>query len=38
LLVGMRHLALSGAGEDVRRPARHLLLTASAVTLLVNPS
>lgn len=36
LLVGTRHLALSGASEDVLRPARHLLLAASVVTLLLN--
>ncbi|MGK3206912.1 hypothetical protein [Amycolatopsis sp. MEPSY49] len=36
LLVGTRHLALSGAGDDVLRPARRLLLAASVVTLLLN--
>ncbi|MDS0133211.1 MULTISPECIES: hypothetical protein [unclassified Amycolatopsis] len=36
LLVGTRHLALSGASDAVLRPARHLLLAASAVTLLLN--
>ncbi|MFB9928285.1 hypothetical protein ACFORO_09840 [Amycolatopsis halotolerans] len=36
LLVGTRHLALSGASDDVLRPARRLLLAASAVTLLLN--
>ncbi|MBE8519422.1 hypothetical protein ILP97_18235 [Amycolatopsis sp. H6(2020)] len=36
LLVGTRYLALSGASDDVLRPARHLLLAASAVTLLLN--
>ncbi|WP_410670585.1 hypothetical protein [Amycolatopsis sp. cmx-4-68] len=36
LLVGTRHLALSGADDDVLRPARRLLLAASAVTLLLN--
>ncbi|RSD13554.1 hypothetical protein [Amycolatopsis eburnea] len=36
LLVGTRHLALSGAGDDVLRSARRLLLAASAVTLLLN--
>ncbi|MEA5358297.1 hypothetical protein VA596_02010 [Amycolatopsis sp., V23-08] len=36
LLVGTRHLALTGAGEDVLRPTRRLLLAASAVTLLLN--
>lgn len=36
LLVGTRHLALSGASDDVLRPARHLLLAASVVTLLLN--
>ncbi|HEY2041273.1 hypothetical protein [Amycolatopsis sp. NBC_01480] len=36
LLVGTRHLALSGASEDVLRPARRLLLAASVVTLLLN--
>jgi hypothetical protein len=36
LLVGTRHLALSGASDDVLRPARHLLLAASSVTLFLN--
>nr|WP_236808183.1 hypothetical protein [Amycolatopsis albispora] len=36
LLAGTRHLALSGAGDDVLRPARRLLLAASLVTLLLN--
>jgi hypothetical protein len=36
LLVGTRHLALSGASDEVLRPARHLLLAASMVTLLLN--
>ncbi|MFE3170058.1 hypothetical protein ACFXPA_04815 [Amycolatopsis sp. NPDC059090] len=36
LLVGTRHLALSGADDDVLRPARRLLLAASVVTLLLN--
>ncbi|MFF5991935.1 MULTISPECIES: hypothetical protein [Prauserella] len=36
LLVGTRHLAVSGASEDVLRPARRLLLAASVVTLLLN--
>ncbi|WP_328604339.1 hypothetical protein OG943_30350 [Amycolatopsis sp. NBC_00345] len=36
LLVGTRHLALSGASEEVLRPARRLLLAASVVTLLLN--
>lgn len=36
LLVGTRQLALSGASDDVLRPARHLLLAASVVTLLLN--
>ncbi len=36
LLVGTRHLALSGADKQVLRPARHLLLAASVVTLLLN--
>ncbi|MFE6615812.1 hypothetical protein [Amycolatopsis sp. NPDC057786] len=36
LLVGTRHLALSGASEEVLRPARRLLLAASLVTLLLN--
>ncbi|NKQ54590.1 hypothetical protein HFP15_17045 [Amycolatopsis sp. K13G38] len=36
LLVGTRHLALSGASDDVLRPARRLLVGASVVTLLLN--
>lgn len=36
LLVGTRHLALSGASEEVLRPARRLLLAVSVVTLLLN--
>lgn len=36
LLVGTRHLAMTGAGDHVLRPARHLLLAASVVTLLLN--
>ncbi|WP_240519646.1 hypothetical protein [Amycolatopsis antarctica] len=36
LLVGTRHLALSGASDEVLRPARRLLLGASVVTLLLN--
>ncbi|WP_084022506.1 hypothetical protein [Amycolatopsis thermoflava] len=36
LLVGTRHLALCGASDAVLRPARHLLLAASVVTLLLN--
>lgn len=36
LLVGTRHLALSGASEKVLRPARRLLLAASVATLLLN--
>ncbi|WP_329065619.1 hypothetical protein [Amycolatopsis sp. NBC_01480] len=36
LVVGTRHLALSGASEEVLRPARRLLLAASVVTLLLN--
>ncbi|MGW4057782.1 hypothetical protein ACWEGE_05860 [Amycolatopsis sp. NPDC004747] len=36
LLVGTRHLALSGADDDIVRPARRLLLAASIVTLLLN--
>ncbi|MFC9250417.1 hypothetical protein [Amycolatopsis thailandensis] len=36
LLVGTRHLALSGASDDLLRPARHLLLSATLVTLLLN--
>ncbi|MFD8496000.1 hypothetical protein [Amycolatopsis sp. NPDC059657] len=36
LLVGTRHLALSGASDEVLRPARRLLLAASVATLLLN--
>jgi hypothetical protein len=36
LLVGTRHLALSGADDEIVRPARRLLLAASVVTLLLN--
>ena len=36
LLVGTRHLALSGAPDEVLRPARRLLMVASVVTLLLN--
>ncbi|MEU8632787.1 hypothetical protein AB0C38_11500 [Amycolatopsis sp. NPDC048633] len=36
LLVGTRHLAVSGASEEVLRPARRLLLAASAATLALN--
>ncbi|WP_394359750.1 hypothetical protein [Amycolatopsis sp. SB7-3] len=36
LLVGTRHLALTGASDDALRPARHLLLAASVVTLFLN--
>ncbi|MGW4058569.1 hypothetical protein ACWEGE_09815 [Amycolatopsis sp. NPDC004747] len=36
LLVGTRHLALSGAPDEVLRPARRLLMAASVVTLLMN--
>ncbi|WP_328451964.1 hypothetical protein [Amycolatopsis sp. NBC_00438] len=36
LLVGTRHLALSGASEETLRPARRLLMAASVVTLLLN--
>lgn len=36
LLVGTRHLAVSGASEEVLRSARRLLLAASVVTLLLN--
>lgn len=32
LLVGTRHLAMSGASDAALRPARHLLVAASAVT------
>lgn len=36
LLVGTRHLALSGAPDEVLRPARRLLMAASSATLLLN--
>jgi hypothetical protein len=36
LLLGTRHLALSGASVDVLRPARRLLIFASVVTLVLN--
>jgi hypothetical protein len=36
LLLGTRHLALAGASPDVLRPARRLLIFASAVTLALN--
>ncbi|WP_410575613.1 hypothetical protein [Amycolatopsis sp. cmx-4-61] len=36
LLLGIRHLALAGASPDVLRPARRLLIFASAVTLALN--
>jgi hypothetical protein len=36
LLVGIRHLALTGASPDVLRPARRLLIFASVVTLALN--
>jgi hypothetical protein len=36
LLLGTRHLALSGAPADVLRPARRLLIFASLVTLALN--
>jgi hypothetical protein len=36
LLLGTRHLALSGASQDVLRPARRLLTFASMVTLALN--
>ena len=36
LLVGTRHLALRGAGDEVLRSARRLLLAASVVTLALN--
>lgn len=36
LLLGIRHLALSGAPAAVLRPARRLLMFASAVTLALN--
>ncbi len=36
LLVGTLHLALAGASDDALRPARHLLLATSVVTLFLN--
>lgn len=36
LLLGIRHLALSGASFEVLRPARRLLMFASAITLALN--
>ncbi|PWK89555.1 hypothetical protein C8D88_102830 [Lentzea atacamensis] len=36
LLLGTRHLALSGVSPDVLRPARRLLIFASVVTLALN--
>ncbi|USX56470.1 hypothetical protein [Lentzea sp. HUAS12] len=36
LLLGIRHLALAGASLEVLRPARRLLMFASAVTLTLN--
>ena len=36
LLLGIRHLAFSGASLDVLRPARRLLMFASLVTLALN--
>ncbi|MFD2414797.1 hypothetical protein [Amycolatopsis pigmentata] len=36
LLVATRHLALSGVGREVLKPARRLLLGASVVTLALN--
>lgn len=36
LLLGTRHLALSGASVDLLRPARRLLIFASVVTLALN--
>jgi hypothetical protein len=36
LLIGTRHLALTGASADVLRPARRLLIFSSAVTLALN--
>ena len=36
LLLGIRHLALAGASDEVLRPARRLLMFASAVTLALN--
>jgi hypothetical protein len=36
LLLGTRHLALTGASSEVLRPARRLLIFASVVTLALN--
>jgi hypothetical protein len=36
LLLGTRHLALTGAPAEVLRPARRLLIFASVVTLALN--
>lgn len=36
LLLGIRHLALAGASDEVLRPAHRLLMFASAVTLALN--
>lgn len=36
LLLGTRHLALTGASADVLRPARRLLIFASVVTFALN--
>lgn len=36
LLLGIRHLALAGASDEVLRPARRLLMFASTVTLALN--
>lgn len=36
LLLGTRHLALTGASDEVLRPARRLLIFASMVTLALN--
>ncbi len=36
LLLGTRHLALTGASPEVLRPARRLLIFASVVTLALN--
>ncbi|TCO59403.1 hypothetical protein [Actinocrispum wychmicini] len=36
LLLGIRHLALTGASADLLRPARRMLVFASAVTLALN--
>ena len=36
LLLGTRHLALTGASDEVLRPARRLLIFASVVTLALN--